>query len=113
MYSTLVVPLTPVGKSALAISMPTLMSLADSAAYALVLAHIGEKPMAVTSSLIVHFLRQAQAGVIAQVSALGGVPVGQVTKALSKAKQSCIDGANKISVSSLKEQALKACDKIP
>lgn len=44
------------------ISGPTLMSLADSAAYALVLAHIGEKPMAVTSSLIVHFLRQATAG---------------------------------------------------
>ena len=44
------------------ISGPTLMSLADSAAYALVLAHIGEKPMAVTSSLIVQFLRQATAG---------------------------------------------------
>ena len=32
------------------ISGPTLMGLADSAAYALILAHIGEVPMAVTTS---------------------------------------------------------------
>lgn len=44
------------------ISGPTLMSLADSAAYALVLAHIGEVPMAVTTSLNIHFLRPCRPG---------------------------------------------------
>lgn len=41
------------------LSGPTMMGLADSAVYALVLAHIGEVPMAVTSSLTIHFLRPA------------------------------------------------------
>lgn len=44
------------------ISGPTLMSLADSAAYALVLAHIGDQLMAVTSQLNMTFLRGAQPG---------------------------------------------------
>ena len=44
------------------ISGPTLMALADSATYALVLAHIGEVPMAVTTSLTMHFLRGAKPG---------------------------------------------------
>jgi uncharacterized protein (TIGR00369 family) len=44
------------------ISGPTLMSLADSAAYALVLAHIGDQLMAVTSQLNISFLRGAQPG---------------------------------------------------
>ena len=44
------------------ISGPTQMSLADSAAYALVLAHIGEVAMAVTTSLTIHFLRGAKPG---------------------------------------------------
>jgi uncharacterized protein (TIGR00369 family) len=44
------------------IAGPTLMSLADTAAYALVLAHIGDKLMAVTSSLNMTFLRGAQPG---------------------------------------------------
>lgn len=44
------------------ISGPTLMSLADAAAYALVLAHVGDQLMAVTSSLTMHFLRGAQPG---------------------------------------------------
>jgi len=44
------------------ISGPTQMSLADSAAYALILAHIGEVAMAVTSSLTIHFLRGAKPG---------------------------------------------------
>ena len=44
------------------ISGPTLMAVADTAAYALVLAHIGEKLMAVTSSLTMNFLRGAQPG---------------------------------------------------
>jgi uncharacterized protein (TIGR00369 family) len=39
-----------------------MMALADMAAYALVLAHIGEVPMAVTTSLTMHFLRGAKAG---------------------------------------------------
>ena len=41
------------------ISGPTMMGLTDSAVYALVLAHIGEVPMAVTASLTIHFLRPA------------------------------------------------------
>lgn len=44
------------------ISGPTLMSLADTAAYALVLAHIGDQLMAVTSQLNISFLRGAQPG---------------------------------------------------
>ncbi len=39
------------------ISGPTLMALADHAAYALVLAHIGDQLMAVTSTLTINFLR--------------------------------------------------------
>ena len=44
------------------ISGPTMMALADTAAYALILAHIGEVPMAVTTSLTMHFLRPAKPG---------------------------------------------------
>lgn len=44
------------------ISGPTLMSLADTAAYALVLAHVGDQLMAVTSSLLMNFLRGAKPG---------------------------------------------------
>lgn len=44
------------------ISGPNLMALADNAAYALILAHIGEQLMAVTSTLTMNFLRGAQPG---------------------------------------------------
>lgn len=44
------------------ISGPTLMSMADTAAYALILAHIGEVAMAVTTSLTIHFLRPCAPG---------------------------------------------------
>lgn len=44
------------------IAGPTLMSLADAAAYALVLAHIGDQLMAVTSQLNMSFLRGAVPG---------------------------------------------------
>jgi len=44
------------------ISGPTLMALADVAAYTLVLAHIGEVAMAVTTSLNIHFLRGCKPG---------------------------------------------------
>jgi uncharacterized protein (TIGR00369 family) len=44
------------------ISGPTQMGLADMAAYAVILAHIGEVAMAVTSSLTIHFLRGAKPG---------------------------------------------------
>jgi uncharacterized protein (TIGR00369 family) len=44
------------------IAGPTLMGLADSAAYALVLAHTGDQLMAVTSQLNMSFLRGAQPG---------------------------------------------------
>lgn len=56
------------------ISGPTLMSLADSAGYALVLSHIGDQLMAVTSQLNMSFLRGAKPGDIhaeAQMLRLG------------------------------------------
>ncbi|MDP3854893.1 PaaI family thioesterase [Phenylobacterium sp.] len=46
------------------ISGPNLMSLADTAAYALVLCHVGDELMAVTSSLVMNFLRGAKPGPI-------------------------------------------------
>lgn len=54
-----------------AVSGPTLMGLADHAVYAMVLAHIGIVPMAVTTSLTMHFLRPAKPGaVLAEVRLL-------------------------------------------
>ncbi len=51
------------------VSGPTLMTLADTAAYVLILGHIGAQPMAVTSSLSQHFLRPCPyAPVIARAS---------------------------------------------
>jgi uncharacterized protein (TIGR00369 family) len=44
------------------ISGPTMMSMADTSAYALILAHIGEVEMAVTTSLTIHFLRPCKQG---------------------------------------------------
>ena len=44
------------------ISGPTLMTVADTGAYGLVLAHIGDQQMAVTSSLVMNFLRGAAVG---------------------------------------------------
>lgn len=44
------------------IAGPNLMALADAAAYALVLAHIGDQLMAVTSQLNMSFLRGAKPG---------------------------------------------------
>ena len=44
------------------VSGPAQMALADTAAYALVLAHVGEVAMAVTTSLTIHFLRGAKPG---------------------------------------------------
>ncbi len=44
------------------VSGPTMMSLADVAAYALVLAHIGPVAMAVTNALTIHFLRPCPPG---------------------------------------------------
>ena len=44
------------------ISGPTLMAIADTGAYALVLAHVGDQKMAVTSSLVMNFLRGAAVG---------------------------------------------------
>jgi uncharacterized protein (TIGR00369 family) len=42
------------------VSGPTLMALADAAAYALVLAHIGPVALAVTSSLTISFLNRPE-----------------------------------------------------
>ena len=44
------------------ISGPNLMEIADLTAYTLVLAHVGEQLMAVTSSLTMNFLRGAKPG---------------------------------------------------
>lgn len=44
------------------ISGPNLMEIADLAAYTLVLAHVGDQLMAVTSSLTMNFLRGAAPG---------------------------------------------------
>lgn len=52
------------------LSGPTLMALADTAAYALVLAHVGIQPMAVTSALSINFLRGAKPGRLAADAAL-------------------------------------------
>jgi uncharacterized protein (TIGR00369 family) len=56
------------------VSGPTLMSIADTAAYTLILAHVGPELMAVTTSLTINFLRGAKAGDIhadAQMLSLG------------------------------------------
>ena len=56
------------------ISGPTLMSLADTAAYALIIAHVGAELMAVTSALNINFLRGAKPADInveAQLLSLG------------------------------------------
>jgi uncharacterized protein (TIGR00369 family) len=42
------------------ISGPVLMSLADMAAYMIVMAHVGRELMAVTTSLTINFLRPAK-----------------------------------------------------
>jgi uncharacterized protein (TIGR00369 family) len=52
------------------ISGPTLMSLADTAAYALIIAHVGAELMAVTSALNINFLRGAKPGDIQVEAAL-------------------------------------------
>ena len=52
------------------IAGPTLMGIADTAAYGLVLAHVGEELMAVTSSLVMNFLRGAVPGDIWAEAAL-------------------------------------------
>ncbi|MDR7230545.1 uncharacterized protein (TIGR00369 family) [Caulobacter sp. BE264] len=44
------------------ISGPTMMSLADTAAYAMILARIGEVALSVTTSLNIHFLRGCKPG---------------------------------------------------
>lgn len=46
------------------ISGPVLMSLADTAGYVLVMAHVGPELMAVTSALNMNFLRPAKPGAI-------------------------------------------------
>ncbi len=44
------------------ISGPTMMALADTAVYALVLSAIGRVPLAVTTNLAINFLRKPQPG---------------------------------------------------
>jgi uncharacterized protein (TIGR00369 family) len=44
------------------VSGPTLMSIADTTAYTLIMAHVGPELMTVTSSLTINFLRGAKMG---------------------------------------------------
>jgi len=44
------------------VSGPTLMSVADTTAYTLIMAHVGPELMTVTSSLTINFLRGARKG---------------------------------------------------
>ncbi|MFL1482497.1 PaaI family thioesterase [Marinobacter sp. LN3S78] len=44
------------------VSGPTMMATADTAAYVVVLAHIGIVPLAVTSNLNINFLRKPESG---------------------------------------------------
>ena len=56
------------------IAGPVMMSLADTAAYSLILAHVGPELMAVTSALNINFLRGARKGDVhadAQLLTLG------------------------------------------
>ncbi|MEZ5322487.1 MAG: PaaI family thioesterase [Microthrixaceae bacterium] len=46
------------------VSGPTMMMLADSGAYAAILAHIGLEPLAVTTNLSINFVRRAAPGVL-------------------------------------------------
>ena len=46
------------------ISGPTLMTMADTAAYFLILARLGPMPLAVTSNLEIHFLRKPRPGTL-------------------------------------------------
>ncbi|WP_068089159.1 PaaI family thioesterase [Polycladidibacter stylochi] len=46
------------------VSGPVLMTLADLAAYALILSHEGEQALAVTTNLNINFLRKAEAGTV-------------------------------------------------
>jgi uncharacterized protein (TIGR00369 family) len=66
------VPLESIGlRPGGTVSGPTLMGLADGAAYCQVLAHIGPVALAVTSSLNITFLRKPQpAGVVAEATFL-------------------------------------------
>jgi uncharacterized protein (TIGR00369 family) len=52
------------------ISGPTQMNLSDMAAYALVLCHVGDELMAVTSTLVINFLRGAKPGDVHAEAAL-------------------------------------------
>ena len=65
------------------ISGPALMTLADTAMYLLVLAHIGPVALAVTTNLNINFLRKPQPGdVVAQANLLklgARLAVGEVT----------------------------------
>lgn len=65
------------------ISGPSLMTLADTAMYFLVLAHIGPVALAVTTNLNINFLRKPQPGdVLAQANLLklgARLAVGDVT----------------------------------
>lgn len=56
------------------VSGPTLMGIADTAAYTVILAHVGPELMSVTTSLTINFLRGAKRGDIhaeAQLLSLG------------------------------------------
>lgn len=64
------------------VSGPTMMTLADTAMWALTLAHVGPEPMTVTANLSIHFLHRPPPGTLyaeAKLLKLGGrLVVGEV-----------------------------------
>ena len=64
------------------VSGPDMMTLADTAMWALTLAHVGPEPMTVTANLSIHFLRRPEPGTLfaeATLLKLGGrLVVGEV-----------------------------------
>lgn len=75
------------------LSGPTMMALADTAMYALVLSALGEVPLAVTTNLSITFLRRPKPeGLIAEASMLKlgrSLAVGQVSIRSASEEEPC------------------------
>lgn len=75
------------------LSGPTMMTLADTAMYALVLSAIGEVPLAVTTNLSINFLRRPQPeDLVAEASMLKlgrSLAVGEVSLRAASSREVC------------------------
>ncbi|MBL8918674.1 MAG: PaaI family thioesterase [Myxococcaceae bacterium] len=75
------------------LSGPTMMTLADTAMYALVLSAIGEVPLAVTTNLSINFLRRPQPeDLVAEASMLKlgrSLAVGEVSLRSASSEEPC------------------------